>query len=490
MSNNKWVRVVLSTSLLAIGVFYALMLWFHTYTGDDLMYRANWLNDYDNNLLNYPLFFVRHWLHLNGRIGDKINPFMLAMMPKLMFAVINGVVTLLMYWQIIKCSEISRKAGFVGRISLICSIMFGLTWWDYMVVYVCNLNYIWAAAFALTTLWMILAARDCSNKVSLFCLCLFAAMAGGMHEACGVPLACGLLVWLYLTKRELRLNRSKRFVLVSFFVGAAFSMSSPTSWQRFGVTVLSDNVPADIVVMRSAYFTLAMLAWLVVGMMIKPMRDNFKQLIRTPWVIFVVAAVASLPFCAVSGIIGRTGWFSQIFAVIAVFYYYNATGLRVNRRLAAVLSVVLIMLIASHCAVALRQQYIMGRELATMIELYRQSPDGVVYMDYTPDSAQHPWALRKARGVHDPEESYYIETISHYYGSPQRPLVIVPKALECIPASEIEGTISVGNCLISDAYTGERDGYVVVPFTKDGRQLYLYRPHEIDPDSPAFIPFR
>lgn len=224
--------------------------------------------------------------------------------------------------------------------------------------------------------------------------------------------------------------------------------------------------------------------------MIRPMREKFKQLIRTPWVIFVIAAVASLPFCAVSGIIGRTGWFSQIFAIVTVFYYYNATGFSLNRRLAAVLSIGLAVLLVAHCFVTLRQQYVMGRELMSMIDLYRRSPDGVVYMDYIRDSEQHPFALRKARGVHDPEETYYIETITRYYGSEDRPLVVVPEAIEKIPAAEIAGIEPVGDCFVSDSYVGERDGYVVVPFTKEGRRLYLYRPHEIDPDNPTFNPLR
>lgn len=489
MSNNKWLRIVLPTLLCAIGVFYALMLWFHTYTGDDLVYTLGW-HTYYEDITGFPLHVFRHWRGSNGRLANILNPLWLVVTPKWMFAALSAVAMWGVVRGMIWCSRFTLRVA-LAPILMVAIVVFLFTWWDVMVVYVCALNYVWSVAFVMLFFrimqWV---ANRRINNVTLVCFCVFAIVAGGMHEALGVPVLCGIIVYMYIARRSIKVCVAQRWILVAFAIGVAFVFFSPGIWCRFGSGVLSDNVPADIVVMRSAYLTLAMLAWLVVGMMIKPMRDNFKQLIRTPWVIFVVAAVASLPFCAVSGIIGRTGWFSQIFAVIAVFYYYNATGLRVNRRLAAGLSVVLVVLIASHCAVALRQQYIMGRELATMIELYRQSPDGVVYMDYTPDSAQHPWALRKARGVHDPEESYYIETISRYYGSSERPLVVVPKALESIPAYEIEGTISVGNCLVTDAYAGERDGYVVVPFTKDGRQLYLYRPHEIDPDSPTFIPFR
>lgn len=470
------------------AICYALLTWFYTYTGDDLVYRQNWEEHY-NDLTGYPLCVLRHWLHNNGRIADKITPFMLSMMPQWLYATVNGIVTTLMYFAIVKSAKCRGIAGCVACVSMVALM---LTWWDGMMVYICHLNYVWGAAFGLLAIHIILSATEFDSRLKLWTCGLFAFMAGGMHDASGMPLACGLAVWLYMSKSYRDLTRTQHILLKCFFAGTLFLISSPGSYERlfFRTSINGEDLPALTVVPCSAYITLLMMVWLAVGMSIRSMRAKMLSLARTPWVIFVVASIVSLAFCAVSGIIGRTGWFSQIFAIIAVLYYYNETGLRISRRVAAVISVVLIVVLTGHFAMLLRQQYVMGRELKTAIAEYQKSPDGVVYMDYTRDSRQHPWVLRKARGVPDPSatEMYYINSITEYYGDESRPFVVIPKAVERMPASDLKGIVPVGDGFyITDNRNGiDTDRYDTVSFRKDGVELFLLSPREIDPDSPDY----
>ena len=470
------------------AICYALLAWFYTYTGDDLIYRLSW-EEYYKNITGYPLFVLRHWFHLNGRIADKINPFMLSMMPQWLYAIVNGIVTTLMYFVIVKSAKCRSVAGCVVCVSMVALM---LTWWDGMMVYVCNLNYVWSAAFGLLGVHLILSNGKTGSHFKLWMSGLFTVVAGGMHEASGVPLACGIVVWLCLSKSYRQLLGEQKVLLWCFLAGALFSMSSPGSYERlfFRTTILDKNLSVVNVVVCSAYITSIMMAWLAVGMSIRSMRAKMLSLVRTPWVIFVVASIVSSAFCAVSGIIGRTGWFSQIFAIIAVLYYYNETGLRISRRVAAVISGVLIVVLGSHFAILLRQQYVMGRELKTAIAEYQKSSDGVVYMDYTRDSQQHPWVLRKARGVPDPSamERYYINSITEYYGDESRPFVVVPKAVEQMPVSELKGIVPIGNGFyVTDNLNGiDTDRYDTVPFRKDGVKLFLLSSREIDPDNPDY----
>lgn len=503
-NENRICRFVVPAMLVAIGVCYALLTWFYTYTGDDLMYRLSWEEHY-KNIIGYPLFAFRHWFHINGRIADKINPFTLSMMPRWMYAVVNGIIIALMYFAIVKNAKCRSVVG-----SIVCVSIVGLflTWWDGMMIYVCHLNYLWSTAFGLLAIYMILSATEIESRLKLWLCGLFAIIAGGMHEASGMPLACGLVAWLYLSNGYRNLTQDQKSMLKCFFVGALFSVSSPGSYERL-IFGKGDGLSATIVIPCSVYLTLLMIAWIAIGLMIRSMRENMLRLARTPWVIFVVASIVSLAFCAVSGIIGRTGWFSQLFAVIAVFYYYNAVGLRVRRSYAAVVASVVLMVLAVHYAELLRQQYVMGSELKMAIAEYQKSTDGVVYLDYTRDSQQRPWALRKARGIPDPSatEMYYINSITKYYGE-GRPFMVLPKTLERVDAREISGIMNLGNeyyvtdrvlasgwdTLRADASDvalyfprwGRRDGYAVVPFYKDSRRLYLLSPREIDPDSPEF----
>lgn len=480
----RWIVPII---LVAIGVSYALLTWFYTYTGDDLEYRHSW-EVYYKDIMGYPLFAFRHWFHLNGRIADKINPFTLSMMPQWLYAIVNGVVVALMYFAVVKSA---KSRSLTGCVVCVSTVALTLTWWDYMVVYVCNLNYLWSAAFGLLAIRMVLSETKIESRLKLWSGGLFAIMAGGMHEASGMPLACGVIAWLYMTKGYRSLMREQKILLKCFFVGALFSISSPGSYERLidrTCIVDGEEVSALVVVIGSAYITLLMVAWIAVGMMIRSMRENILRLIRTPWVIFVVASVVSLVFCSISGIIGRTGWFSQIFAVIAIFYYYNETGLRISRKVAVAISTVLIVVLAVHFAVLLRQQYVMGCELKTAIAEYRESTDGVVYMDYTRDSQQHPLALRKARGVPDPHEGYFINSITNFYGSEEHPFVVVPTAVKQLSASDVKGVVNLGNGFcISDSNVGiDESDYVVVPFRKDGATMFLLSPRELDPDNPDY----
>lgn len=485
-NENRICRFVVPAILVAIGACYALLTWFYTYTGDDLMYRLSWEEHY-KNIAGYPLFVFRHWFHLNGRIADKINPFTLSMMPQWVYAIVNGVIIALMYFAIAKNA---KCRSVVGSIICVSIVALSLTWWDYMMVYVCHLNYLWSTAFGLLAIYMILSATEIESRLRLWLCGLFAIIAGGMHEASGMPLACGLVAWLYLSKDYRNLARDQKTMLKCFFVGALFSVSSPGSYERLftRTCIAGEEAPILIGIVCSAYITLLMIAWIAIGLMIRPMRENMLRLARTPWVIFVVASVASLAFCAVSGIIGRTGWFSQIFAVIAIFYYYNETGLRISRKVAAIISVALIVVLAVHFAVLIRQQYEMGCEMKIAIAEYQKSTDGVVYMDYTRDSQQHPWALRKARGVPDPYEEYYIQSITEYYGDVNRPFVVVPKGVEQMAASDIKGIVPIGDGFyVADKVDGvDVTDYVIVPFCKEGVKLFLLSPREIDPDNPEF----
>ncbi len=506
---SSLLRYLVPSLIIGIGVCHALVSYFYTYTGDDLMYRLSWEQFY-KDITGYPLFAFRHWRGSNGRMANILNPLWLSGIHQWLFAVLSGFMTWKFFRGMIDAARFPDKSV-VGQVVMIAIVVFCFTWWDaIMTVYVLPLNYIWSVAFVMFFTELLCNFRTTERLAAwkLVLICIFSAICGGMHEALTAPLLCGIAAYLYIVRNEFRLNRLQWIMLWSFAAGVLFVVSSPGIWSRFG-HVSSDGVSGGIVVLTSAYLTLLMIVWLAVGMAIKPMRENMLRLARTPWIVFVVASIVSLAFCAVSGIIGRTGWFSQLFAVIAVFYYYNAVGLRIRRSFAAVVTSVVLMALVVHYAELLRQQHVMGNELKTALDKYEQSPDGVIYMDYTRDSQQRPWALRKARGIPDPSatEMYYINSITKYYGE-GRQFIVLPKTLERVDAREISGIMNLGNeyyvtdralasgwdTLRADASDvalyfpqwGRRDGYAVVPFYKDSRRLYLLSPREIDPDSPEF----
>lgn len=481
---SKFPTWIIAGLITSIAVIYTVMGYYMPFTGDDLGYGAGFGTYYGGDLEAYPLFAARHWLHVNGRMANLITPFLLFFSPKWLLATLNGIMTALFFAFALKAVGFTRQTV-SAQLFLIALIAFTFPWWDSMMLFDVSFNYVWASAFGLG--FLLLLFKDTIKRRWAWMAWIFAFLAGAMHEAMSVPIVCGLFCYYYFSGNWRNTPKPKRIMTGAFVLGSAMAFLSIGIWRRFG----SDFVPNDpmwLLTLKSDFYAILFLLFIVTARLASPLR--LAEMMRRQWVVYAVAAIISMGFSAVGGIVGRSGWFAQIFALIALFQWARECDWRINRKVAALASAWLLVAIVAHYAELTRWQLKTSSELRKAISLYEESPDGTVYMDFTPHDRFPWWVLHKNRGVPDADDSYILQTITQFHGDESRPMRILPSAVEQLDARSVKGDMRIGNGWVSREKPDtdengifDRNGqqYVSVPFRKNGIQLYFLTPRYLDP---------
>lgn len=490
-------RYAITATILWCMVCIFITMRFFTYTGDDLIFLRRWQDCFsENGWLGYPVFFCRHWLSTNGRMANELSPLLLSWLPRIIADIILSVAYGSLIIFIIRFA-LPRKGFFCAKSLAIFLIVCTLPWWDSLLLYDCWLNYPIAALLGLIAIWLILRKGKIYSRFLTIVLALFTFIAGAMHEACGVPLAAGLIVWWCIC-RPVSLRSRKGLLIIAFVAGALFAIASPGIWNRFGME-LTGARSWWWTILISCFYSLLLILYITISLLTHPGRNKLSRLLKSPWIIFVVAAIVASLFCAVSGIIGRSGFFAQIFSIIAIFMMMAIKIIRISRFLAAICGCILLLIVIFHTGAVAWWQNIAGNELNTTIEEYSASADGLVYLDYTTDSAIPWWTLHKVRGVPDADDVWTLHTITAYYGNPdKKPLIVLPAAMRDFNPSTITDSISFGNTIImrqspatTPLYTQEnitlqrtminKKEYIVTSFAIGRDSLYRIELRDIDP---------
>ena len=206
--------------------------------------------------------------------------------------------------------------------------------------------------------------------------------------------------------------------------------------------------------------------------------------------------------------IGGTGFFSQIYSLIAIFYCVARCKCDTAKVMKYLGSIILAVIIVVHYTFIVYYQKIAGDELNAMLEQYNNSEDGLVYMDYLREQQIPFWLLNTVKGVPDADDVWILHTISLYYSDLKKPLIILPEQLKSMDTSEIDGLQKLGLDYVSSEkpnttdfmtyegislqhFYGEIKGsvinydnggteYIVTPFVKDNKLLYLISERYID----------
>lgn len=471
---------IFSAVILFIGFCYIILASHKPYTGDDLVYGPMYTTRY-HGFTDYLVYVAQHWLSTNGRIADKISPLFLNFTPRWIFLTVNAAITALMFAIVVKLA-CTQRVGLTARLLLVSLIVFTLPWWDSMLLFACSFNYVWASTFGLYAIYFIL------NKKANMLLVIFSFIAAGMHEAMGLPLSCGLIAYFFFTRAHKSMPTIQRLSVLAFFAGSAFTLLSRALWCRLN-SITEVNDPMPILVLKSDFFVLALIVLIIVAYFVS--RKRLIKAIYSPWILFVVAALASCCISAVSGIVGRSGWFAQLYALIAIYMWFDSCDWHISRRCGIAFSTIMIAAIVFHFTEFTRYQVISGNQLAECIEQYSKSDDGIVYGDYLGDPEKPWWILHKSQGVPDADDLWILSTITKVYGDESHPITILPTAFRNIDAHAVSGMMPIGSNFVSDAipqgtsqrmfYRLNNKDYVVVPFKKDNVQLYFITPLDLDP---------
>ncbi len=259
---------------------------------------------------------------------------------------------------------------------------------------------------------------------------------------------------------------------------------------------------------------------ILMSLMSRNGRDRLRRVMVSDRGMWVVSAIAGLAFVAVGGIVGRSGWFSQIFALIALWQWYDPVGrYRVSLVGGGLVALSLGMSAVVQMVEVDRYSYIGWKADSELRSLYAASPDGIVCYDMPDDSRLPLWVFSRVRYLR-PEDDYTHYGLRLYYKK-DCPLINLPASAAAIdwanfrPCKALKFEtkyLTIGSVALmppADAVFPESPGWArlyvgkaesaesrhfniydfgsqycsrnwVIPFEKEGRTYYYtrpYRPH-------------
>lgn len=467
---KRWNRPAWQWLTLAVILLSYIYLLCVEMAGDDLSYASAFggANPIIHNFVDFLRWPVRHWVNNNGRFANYLMPFF-GIIPQTIRALLCSLAIGAMLTVTIAASNLGRRSGWLP-VALISVIMLAMPWWDSFQLIDVQLNYVWSSV-AVVLLYIILVAPPHSRR-GTFLACIVAFLAGCSHEAAGLPMMCGYII--YYVTAHVRPDKNLRLILIWFAVGIALNLLCPGTLSRIGRPKTPDD-PMMWLFMKSLPIVGAM--WLSVGCLAlsKSGRRVIGKVLRSPLSILLWATIVSSIVCLSGGIVGRSGWFASIYAIIVIFTILSHYTHRSMKGLAVALSIVTI----AQLAVTDWWQYILGSQQKEFVERFKSSPDGVVFMDALRDDAA-PWVtLGKVRGAPDADDYYHLKNYTDYYRTDYRWPVLLPVDAErYLPLANNQSIKLSNSDILTDslpsdavAFPPMNDGHnTIYRFTRDGRE--------------------
>lgn len=467
-----------------IGIAYILLGFMIPPIGDDLGFIGFYTSQ-DDCWYAFPRQMYRQWLWSNARMADMLNPIGYIFIPDWLQAISNGIIVGFMYFFVIRMSSLYNLKSPFFAVLIIFILTFIMRWDSIWMEYNTFYNYIWSSSFALISLSYLFSEYSQSGKWYWWFILPFCFISSAMHEGIGVPLAFSLLLFIWLTPFYKEGSNLRRLSIIAMVLGGFFTMSSPGCYRRVG-SMLQPESPLQMI-FGSAGFVVILI--LMVIYLYLNRRSLLMSLIHSKWIVFAGISVMSSGLMLLSGYGGRTGWFAQIFGIIAICQILKELGVSVGRKIGLICSIIMSFLVVWHICMVVLWQNKLSEETKEVIAEYKKSSDGIIYFDYIQDS-ELPWyLLRKNHGVPDDDDDYYRYCMRSYYGDGKQ-LVILPTSFRQIPDTILQpiksGTFILTSNLPAEVYGDsivarfprkityiEGNEYIINSFDYKGRQLYL-----------------
>lgn len=421
-------------SLCVIFIGVVLMVALTPLLGDDLWYMMT-SSGATNKAEEFRLVWgevVRHWHFDTGRLANIINPPFLVFVPKWVFGIVTGLLTVLIV-------ELSRRFAGVSQGSVLSWWIVGvavfiLPWLDYMFTVVYALNYVWAAAFSLMALYLVTGHLP-SGKWGYAAGVVCCIVAGWMHEGFSVPMLAGVVLY-FIVKRGI--TKRQLWLVLWWMAGAMLIFVAPAFWNRTAgsYSILIRFTGWESLLSATLFNCLTFLYSLV--FVISAANGRLRRRISASggwafaWLCLVVCAIGSaLFYMYYNG--SRMGFIMQLFGGIGtaylVKYWFAERGAFVRN----VAGVAMVAVICLHYVVCVVEQFSLYKEFYEIANVYRSEPSGRIFYDHIKPKVGVSLLRPSYRAFN---EHFPLEEFSYYYG-PDRPnLVIVPKVLEQIDMSD------------------------------------------------------
>ena len=435
---NRINRYLPGILILFIGIIYVVLSFNIQYLGDDLGFFDSYASQ-DDKWYSLPRFFYRHWIWCNGRIADKIAPIGLNILPIWGNAIFNGIFTAAFFYIILKFIANRKPLPAPLQVIIIALITFTFRWDALWMEFITQYNYVFTALFGLCAL-MILLSGDLSRSKPIQIISVpFCFFAAAMHEAMGLPMAVGLILWFISARNWNTLSKARKLMAIMMIVGGIFPITAPSSWERIG-KMLQPEPFAEMMILSAGWLCL-----LLIAIAFTSVRNPYKlqRLIRSPWIIYLSASILSCCLMLLSQFGGRTGWFCQIFSMIALGQLIDWSRYFKSKWWFMVAWIVAATVIFHYIGIAVWQKRV-NDESKEVIALYRTSDTGLIFYDYHADPDLPCYLLHKVHGVPDDDDTYYRYRLQSHYGHQDKPLTILPTEARA-KLSSITDSISFRN---------------------------------------------
>lgn len=464
--------------ILLTAVIWTIVSAGYPFVGDDLFFhlRAASLPD---GLADVPRNMGTKFLSNNGRLGDVTNALWLYFIPRPLLVALCGLFMAALYCVIIRASG---AATLLSRTLMVAVVCLALTWWDLFMTFVIQCNYIWGAAMAV---FVIMTLFDKNGPRWLKTAAAVVAFpAAAWHEMAGSSLAVGLVAWLLINRRRADMPRIDKVIVALFVAGSVLPYLSPMLWSRLGDSGAQPDDSYLYILLKSDYLPLIMVVAAAC------LRRRTRRLAVSPWIVWAVAAVVSMLVSPLGGVVGRSGWFGQIYALIALWPLLGINEWRFRFSGAAVAVVAAVVIY--HNVEFLRWQLKRNAEMTEILDRFRANPAEPVYIDITGYDDIPAIVVGKSSQPLSNEYFGYRRTPGNLYFDGRYLLTILPSAINNIDFSKLNGLQPFGDGYISDSLPVETDSegwfegrggseWIAVDFTRGNRRFYYIAPRRFIP---------
>lgn len=502
---NIWQKATVASALLIVAVGSGLLDYFLPAMGDDLMFwNYLGLEEFTAPNRRTVSFILAHIVGCNGRLFDYMGPVVTNLLPRPVASALIGAMAALFFYSIIRAARVPSTGRTAFSMILLTLTLALMPWWDSMYLRVCQFNYLWTSAFCLLFFYYFFTpvnsvGHSPAKNAGLVALGFF---AGASHEQAAVTLCVTFSLWALYRRHYRTLTSRQKGLLAGLGAGTLLAVGSPALWNR-AATGSESMAPWQLMVIT--FPILVLLVGVMLGMLTtRSSRNRLRKLLESDAGLMFCAAVISAAIGLYSGIPGRTGMLSEALALSVLARMALGIPLHISHPTAAAASIAALALITAHFSVAVASQRRMGKEYDSIVRLYQQSADGIVYENFTGRFDVSPFTLYRVKGAPDADDYWNLHAINTAYGSPgKNQPVVLPTALKdkleqisdsvaaegvTVYTSKPEGITVTLNDLILQHYPGSTPRAIVRTTMSNGREIWVATPWMCDPGDYAVLP--
>lgn len=361
----------------------ALMSFFTCRVADDIGY-ACWYREYIYQGGDFPgfgpakEFFIHHWKHVNGRLGDKLIALYLVL-PVWTTAAFQFVCSYTMFVFACRLAYGLNWARRLGSVVLTSLFMLVLPWYDSGFLVCMFLNYQVALMLALVWIWYFInpPRLTLGNVVAMM---LLSFCAGSWHEQFSLIALPAVLGWQVLKKDR---NLATWILTLSFVSGIAFILTCPGWWVRLENEFSPLHINWMSILLKGCVSLPFVIVFACVAILCKTKWKGFMRYSNADWflMLFSIMQTSGTLYVAshVNDVLFRLWWYASAFSLVAwaiVFKPYHFA-----RSFRYVTTVIVTVCVVVNMSTSLYWQILIKRDFDAVMADFVCSPNGVVYKD-------------------------------------------------------------------------------------------------------------